>query len=201
MGLEEGYLHMFNTLRYISAIDSLKKKRMDDVDPAIYPYGQDLKDFNQVVQDYVQEYIDVWYSTDAEMVGDQELRKFWSALRETIPAPEGWCDGGGGTYESRDGSGTDAVLYPEETAVEEEEEKEEEEKEEASAWNSVWNFFSSEEDDKPFEEPDLGHRARPGVVKGETERKGEELFCSGTQIPALRSKKVHSCAVRGARAW
>jgi len=48
--------------------------------PDLYPFGQDSVDFVNVVQQFVTDYVAVYYADDAAVVSDQELVAFWDAL-------------------------------------------------------------------------------------------------------------------------
>lgn len=46
-----------------------------------YPFGQDLKEFTNVVLTLVRSYVDVYYTTDEDVLNDRELSAFWDAMR------------------------------------------------------------------------------------------------------------------------
>lgn len=49
----------------------LQARGMHSIPAEVYPWGSDLLSFARVVKSYVQSYVDVYWPTDADLMGDR----------------------------------------------------------------------------------------------------------------------------------
>ena len=80
-GMATAFQVSYDALFFDDISHYLQSTRMDTVDPEIYPFGQDLAEFVQIVQAHVVAYVDIYYADDAAASADKELQAFWRGLR------------------------------------------------------------------------------------------------------------------------
>lgn len=78
--LVAGFQYSFRAQRYTPLMDHLKQRGVDTLPEDLYPWGADLTAFIGIVQVYVQDYVDVYWPTDAAVFADADLLRFWDAL-------------------------------------------------------------------------------------------------------------------------
>jgi len=76
----------FVNYKYETYAQYLKRTGMHDVDPKLFPPGQDGMDYWNVVHKYVSSYLRVFYANDQALLEDVEFFTFWKAYSESFPS-------------------------------------------------------------------------------------------------------------------
>jgi hypothetical protein len=75
----------YTTYKFESFSQFLQRTGMYNVDPNLYPFGQDGMDYWNAVRKYVTEYIYLFYSNEQKLHADNEFVEFWTQLSATFP--------------------------------------------------------------------------------------------------------------------
>jgi len=75
----------FANYRYETYANYLKRVGLDNVDPKLFPPGQDGMDYWKVVHSYVSAYLGVFYNSDQKLIEDVEMGEFWKGYSESFP--------------------------------------------------------------------------------------------------------------------
>jgi len=75
----------FTTYKYESFYQYLQRTGMYNVDPNLYPFGQDGMDYWNAVRKYVTEYIYLFYPNEQKLHADKEFVEFWTQYSASFP--------------------------------------------------------------------------------------------------------------------
>eukprot|EP00808_Paulinella_micropora_P007502 g58691.t1 len=86
IGLQAMALEGLQDFAYESFPQSLSRKGLDLLPDSIYPTGSDGLHYWGILEQFVKEYLAVFYQTDQDIAADASLQSFWATMVDAFPS-------------------------------------------------------------------------------------------------------------------